>query len=248
MHHCNIDRLWASWNRCGRKNPVTPSWLNQTFTFADENGQAVTGKVSGFDSLQELGYTYDHFETVPGCGAPILSAAAAAPPAATTLASSIQGMAAAAGGIALGTTAVRVKLAAPPSPAAAAPTPLGIRVQELPDTQQIYLVIRNYRAAVQPRVLYNVYLDLPPGASSGEGHYAGSINFFDAVPLPDHASHGAAAPDGVDRFVSFDVTELAKRLRAEGRLTDSPSVTIMPAGKPESQANSIVGEISLVAQ
>src|SRR5207248_78456 len=41
LHHCNIDRLWASWNRAGRGNPADAGWLSQTFTFADENGRQV---------------------------------------------------------------------------------------------------------------------------------------------------------------------------------------------------------------
>src|SRR2546423_7185542 len=36
MHHCNIDRLWASWNAAGRANPGTVTWLSKRFIFADE--------------------------------------------------------------------------------------------------------------------------------------------------------------------------------------------------------------------
>ena len=39
MHHCNIDRLWASWNKNGGGNPGG-SWLTQTFVFADRTAAA----------------------------------------------------------------------------------------------------------------------------------------------------------------------------------------------------------------
>ena len=48
-HHCNIDRLWASWNKDpNRVNPNTPSFLNQTFTFSDENGVERFSEDQGF--------------------------------------------------------------------------------------------------------------------------------------------------------------------------------------------------------
>ena len=255
MHHCNIDRLWASWNRCGRKNPTNdPSWMTKTFTFANENGQPVSPAVSGFDTITELGYTYDFFESVPQCG-PIVppSPAAAAEAKPTTLASSSAAMAAAAApGIALGSGPVRVKLSTPPSAAAAAPTAaLGARVEQLPDTSRIYLLVKNLKASAQPGVLYHVYLDLPSGTSpaAAAGHYVGTINFFDAVPLPDHEGHAAAAaPADTAKIVSFDVTDVAQRLRAEGRLSDTPNVTIVPDRAPAAQAKPVIGEIEIVEQ
>jgi tyrosinase len=60
MHHCNIDRLWASWNKNGGRNPGG-SWLTQTFVFADENGRRVVGTVNDFKDIAALNYTYDRF-------------------------------------------------------------------------------------------------------------------------------------------------------------------------------------------
>jgi tyrosinase len=64
MHHCNIDRLWESWNRAGRLNPSTASWLMHQFVFADENGNKVIGTIKDFQRTNPLKYTYDHFEPV----------------------------------------------------------------------------------------------------------------------------------------------------------------------------------------
>jgi len=46
MHHCNIDRIWASWNKAGGTNPTTASWLNRQFIFADENCNRVVATIA----------------------------------------------------------------------------------------------------------------------------------------------------------------------------------------------------------
>jgi hypothetical protein len=76
MHHCNIDRLWASWNKNGGRNPGG-SWLTQTFVFADENGRKVVGTVNDFKEIAALNYTYDRFEPAPKPFAPIMIGRAA---------------------------------------------------------------------------------------------------------------------------------------------------------------------------
>ena len=75
LHHCNIDRIWTSWNAAGRANPS----LSQTFTFADENGYcASTAKIEDVLDLSSLDYTYDQLEQAPDCpnSRPFLLAAA----------------------------------------------------------------------------------------------------------------------------------------------------------------------------
>ena len=27
LHHCNLDRIWESWNRLGNSNPTDPKYL-----------------------------------------------------------------------------------------------------------------------------------------------------------------------------------------------------------------------------
>ena len=74
------------------------------------------------------------------------------------------------------------------------------------------------------------------------------INFFDAVHLADHSGHGGAAGQATDKFFSFDVTELFKRLHLNKQLRAKPTLTIVPAGQPASAAKPVIGEISLVEQ
>jgi tyrosinase len=153
---------------------------------------------------------------------------------------------AASSGIPLEATGTRVTLTPPTGgPIAAGGTALTARVEALPSEKQLYLMIKNYRADLQPGVIYNVYLDLPPAGApnGGEGHYVGSINFFGVVPHDGHESHAASAA-----VMTFDITELAKRLKSEGQLTSTPTVTIVPSGEPTEDSKPVIGEISIVEQ
>jgi hypothetical protein len=64
VHHANIDRMWASWNRNGNKNPADATaypWINDQFVFADANGVRVQKALKNFFSCLALGYDYDSF-------------------------------------------------------------------------------------------------------------------------------------------------------------------------------------------
>ena len=68
LHHCNLDRIWESWNRLGNSNPTDPKYLNRKFTFADRNGKRVDMPVSAGDRVAQLGYEYDKYEQPPKAG------------------------------------------------------------------------------------------------------------------------------------------------------------------------------------
>jgi hypothetical protein len=64
LHHCNIDRLWESWNRvAGHTNPT---WPNRSFPFANGQGQAVSVAAAKANRPSLLNYQYDAYATVPG--------------------------------------------------------------------------------------------------------------------------------------------------------------------------------------
>ena len=72
LHHCNIDRLWASWNATGHSNPA----LAQLFAFADGTGNRADADVGSVLDLAMMDYKYDRLENVPGA-APAEEAVAA---------------------------------------------------------------------------------------------------------------------------------------------------------------------------
>ena len=65
LHHCNLDRVWETWNRLGNSNPTDPRYLNRKFTFADRNGKRVDMPVSAADRVTQLGYEYDSYAKPP---------------------------------------------------------------------------------------------------------------------------------------------------------------------------------------
>jgi peroxiredoxin/N-acetylneuraminic acid mutarotase len=65
LHHCNLDRVWESWNRLGNKNPTDPKYLKRKFAYADRTGKRVDMPVSAGDRVAQLGYEYDAYELPP---------------------------------------------------------------------------------------------------------------------------------------------------------------------------------------
>ena len=234
MHHCNIDRLWASWNRAGRANPSTTSFRDQTFTFADENGAAVTVANKNFLSIARLGYTYDRFESVRACppGAAAAAARVSVVPPVPLMSTRLE----------LSDRPARAELQ-PVAGREATGAKLSERMSALKADERLHLVLKNLEINAPAGALYHVYLDLPDTMDPklGDPYKVGVINFFHAA---GHGGHDATG----GLFYSFDVTDLLGQLKTKGQLRETPAVTIAPLGSPASEAKPVVGEISLVQQ
>src|SRR5882724_6250896 len=240
MHHCNIDRIWVSWNNAGHTNPTTAAWLNKTFVFAGADGKGMKWVVKDYTNTRKCNYRYDRLIGTRLIASVAESFATAATIAPVTVAKTSSGP------VALGATPVRVSLpaVASPSPAAApAASPLAGRLSALPDDRRLYLVINDFKAAAQPETLFRVYLDLPDNAPSDplNSNYVGSFNFFAAVPHGDDHDHADTA-----RSISFDITDVAANLDANGKLKAEHTVTIVPAKTPYTDAKPVIGNISFV--
>jgi tyrosinase len=227
IHHCNIDRLWASWNAAGRSNPSTTAWLNQTFNFSDKSGTEVSAKVGDFVGTTALGYEYDKLEPVT------LSVAASGAP--EILMKSTLGddtVEDTAGPATLGSTPIEVKLV---------PTSekQGLRLDTLRGSDaRTYLVLDGRTTDIEPGILYAVYLNLPQGMSgaAASAYYVGTFNFFDVMPgMP------------MENQLSFDVTDVVNALLAQGPV-DGLTITIAPEGTPATGATPVVTGFELVLQ
>ncbi len=236
LHHCNLDRLWASWNKNGGANPGG-SWLTTTFTFADLNGNKVVGTVKDFDDLSKLDYTYDRFEPPPLKFIPLPRPFEVAHPRPLLVYELAE--------VPLTAEAVRLQMAPAKTPAGPAEG-FTEHVANLPPDKHVYLVIKKLRANTYPGVVYQVFLDLPSGRSlkEADAHRLGRVNFFEAVTHQE----GAPGEQEMPRFLSFEITDVVKGLQANKLLQDKPVVTIVPAGTPAADAKPAVGDVSIVEQ
>ncbi|WP_158081496.1 tyrosinase family protein [Nitrobacter vulgaris] len=233
LHHCNIDRMWWSWNKAGRKNPTSTSWLDQSFAFANENSSRVDPVNRDFvepEAIEDGAYTYDQPVPVPPLSPTPAGAMVAA------FAPSIIAQQAQPGPVNLSGAAVSVPLTT------TAAVPMSAQIAAGGQNQRVFLVLQNLQAHAQPGIRYNVYLDPPSGAPSGPASGpVGAINFFDAV---GHGEHGGMVQS--DKFYSFDVTDRVTGAAA-GNGTP-PTVRIAPAGAAAADARPAVGSVALVRQ
>jgi len=228
MHHCNIDRLWASWNKGGNPNPKGSTFLSKTFVFADHTGKRVVAKIGDFLDIAPLHYTYDRFEPVPA-RPPVAHAIPGPPKPAATVASATA--------VSLAPRAVRVPLSKPIRGAA-------IPQQGAGGPVSYYVVIEGLNVDRQPGVLYNLYLNLPEAASdaTSASHLIGSLNFFGSM------SHemGVGTHATINRFVSFDITPLVQRLGTQA-VSGDLHVTVAPAGTPQNEAQPKLASLKIVS-
>jgi tyrosinase len=233
LHHCNIDRIWESWNRgTGHSNPA---W-SRKFVFADAKGDWVDVEANGATRVSELKYQYDSYIPVPANAPAIafsemdLRSAAASPP---VIAAKTQEP------VVLGAKAVNVPLAPQPAPnQPTAPADMQTRAQSLAPGRQIYLVARDITSNLDPSVTYNIYLDAPEGATptgAEDPHYVGTVHFFGAGP-ENHTAHSHS--------LSFNVTDKLKELGGANKPGQN-SITLVPVGDVDAQSARI-GSVELV--
>jgi tyrosinase len=242
LHHCNIDRIWASWNKAGGKNPNDAAFKAQQFTFANTGGTAVQRTVGTVLDTQQLDYVYDNYlqrppgsQPFPPAGGPLVAAASVALHADTAPSS---------GPVPLGRELVTVSLATRDVPAlrgAKKTKDFSVQLSTALDTRQLFVVLKNIQVSQDPGVTYAVYLNVPKGTKPAvdDPGYVGTLNFFSVHG--DHADHGGAN-------VAFPATDVLRTLRQQGRAAGEPTVTLVPDGEYVGGAEPKIGSISLVSQ
>ena len=238
MHHCQIDRLYASWEAMSGSaynwgttpaEPAEQSWKSRPASFVDENGKLVQVKLGDAVNTSALDYSYD--QLVPPArpavaslftgGAPRVAPVAVA--AMETKNFNVQS-----GG---STTVLQ------PSSNAAPPTALSAPSGNAPQT----LVLKGIKLIRRPRAPLSVFINMPKGTPPRlhNGFYVGTLNLFnfdlgtgsvmnhdDAGDHADHADHDAAGAEA-----RFDVTEVLRRQRANGVWDGGPvTITISTLG------------------
>ncbi len=240
LHHCNIDRVWASWNKAGGLNPDTATFKQQPFTFADTAGKAVQRTVGDVLDTQQLDYAYDTYlprppgsTPFPRPGGPLMVFAVHA------------GATPVSGPISLGAQPVSVTLATQAVPGLGGPggvTNFTVQLSAALETRQLYIVLNNIQVRREPGVVYDVYLNVPQGTRPAPDDlgYVGTLNFFSMHG--EHAGHDGGAS------VAFRATDVLKTLQQQGRIAPQPTVTLVPQGTLIPTAEPRIGNISLISQ
>jgi tyrosinase len=236
LHHCNIDRIWASWNRVGGRNPTDERFLAQAFSFVDESGKAARGKVADVLDTAALGYAYDRYLARPSGSVPFASASGShfTEHAASRVLS---------GPVNLGAAPTIVGLGA----SGANPYFARLRAASLA-RRPFYLRVAGVRITRQPGVSYEAHLNPAPLATPNRTSpsYVGTINVFGAVV------HGAQTGPGPPPYTnprnySFVITDLVRDLLRSGQLTQPPRAMLVPTGRLRPGAGPTIDNVSLVS-
>ena len=237
LHHCNIDRIWASWNRAGGGNPTDETYLGRVFTFVDEAGKPLQKKVADVLDPVSLGYAYDRYLDRPPGSVPFPGISGLR---FITHATSRE----LSGPVTLGSGPTIVRLAA------GGDGPYFARLRTAATARRpFYLRIAGVRITRQPGVSYEVHLDpasLAARPDRTSRSYVGTINVFGAIVHSTHPGPGPA-PYTNPRNYSFVIGDLARNLVQAGRLTAPPNVMLVPTGTLRPGAAPTVDSISLVS-
>jgi tyrosinase len=233
MHHCQIDRLYASWEahpdatyNFGNtpSQPDEDTFKNlKTGNFVNEDGVVVKEKLGGAINTSALNYSYDRL--VPAA-APVVVATAARSAAAAPFvvaAAAAQKFNVQGGGSTV-TLAPAAPQAAPAAPGAAPPAAAAATAQTL--------VLKGIKLLRRPRAPLSVFINLPKGTPPrlNDPYYVGTLNFFNfdlatggVMNHDDDDAHAAHAAAGAE--ARFDVSDVLLRQRAKG-LWDGGAVTV----------------------
>ena len=238
LHHCQIDRLYASWEAQpgtsynwgdSASQPDENTWKRvKTGSFVDENGQVVNVKLGDAINTSALNYGYDNLvpQASPELGA-ILAARARPIPRLILAAMETQKFAVRSGGTTVTLAPAAGALARPETTPHAAPA-------STPQT----LILKGIKLLRRPRAPLSVFINLPKGAAPrlNDPYYVGTLNLFnfdlgtgDVMSHTDDGSHSDHGAPGAT--AQFDVTAVLQRQRAKGQWDGGPvTLTISTIG------------------
>jgi tyrosinase len=223
LHHANIDRLWVVWRARNPQHldPTLSQWLSGvTFSLHDAHGSEVAHSASDVVDTKAIPFEYQYDNVAD----PVVGVMGAAPTAArrTTMAQPPEMVGASDQPIVLtgGEATTRVAVSVPTGPAA-----LGVAAE--PPT--VHLNVENV-TGLESESTYAVYLNVPAGERPEEHPelFAGLVPMF-GVP---EATRGDANRPGDGLTFSLEITDVVRRLEADGQWAGEVRVTFVPEGIP----------------
>lgn len=274
LHHCNIDRLWESWNNfpLGKSGPLPTSWKNPTqakwlkgpasigereFAMPNPDGSTWVFKPEEMESIADLGYGYDSL--TPGAAAvpPIsvvarmtnlgIAARTAAAVEEATMGENDKSemIGASDGGLSLSGTEVR-RTTVKTMPDARARVSESLTGARAAAPDRVFLNLENI-TGLDDATIFQVYVGLPEGAVPQENqtYLAGGVSLFGARQASDPA--GKHAGSGIN--ATLEITEIVDKLHLEGNFdVGELSIQIVPFDDIPASAKVKIGRISLYRQ
>nr|WP_295922845.1 tyrosinase family protein [uncultured Dyadobacter sp.] len=260
LHHCNIDRMWASWNANGDANPADTDWSDgpaQQFAMPGPGGKPWYYTPGQVQDLNKLDYSYQELTTEAAeptlalsdrlnvLGAkptpPTLKAATRATPKQTEL------LGASPLALTIGKTPIKTSVKLDNEirhTAAVSFAKVSDAAEASPD--KAFLKLENVSGIFDATVL-GVYVNLPESKSAGESEkfLAGHVSLFGLrrATIKDGQHGGEGLTFILDITPFLDQLHLTKALD-----TDSLQVSIVP-DKPLPDATEVkIGRISIYRQ
>ena len=121
---------------------------------------------------------------------------------------------------------------------------LGQMLESLPASRSVYLELTGLHAVEQPGTLFHLYLDLPEDVTPKPENawHVGSINFYNAVPVPDAPKDKPTLP------ISIDITGAMRKLLSSHKLTSANTITIAPTRAMEANSKPVIEQIAIVVK
>jgi tyrosinase len=248
LHHCNIDRLWATWTNAGNANTNDPLWRDMQFRgqFVDGNGAPFDPYVRDMNSILPLGYRY----RLPGelMAAPLVERNRLqdfARLSSRTLNTDIEGLQT----LRLGTDGGRdVTVSRQPTggesatrnTALSVQVPIGANLPDLvsiasssPNPAQDRRFIATIRSIIPPKntkTRFRVFVNcdyLTSATPISDPHYVGSFSFFDP-----HAAHNHGGNSGLTYEIDITsaLTKIARAQRLQGDQVNVQLLSLSPQG------------------
>ena len=117
-------------------------------------------------------------------------------------------------------------------------------LESLPASRSVYLELTGLQAVEQPGTLFHLYFDLPEDVTPKPDNawHVGSINFYNAVPVPDAPKDKPTLP------ISIDITGAMRNLLSSHKLTSANTITIAPTRALEANSKPMIGQIAIVVK
>jgi tyrosinase len=251
IHHANIDRIWASWNFAGGKNPDDDAFLNQTFVFSRTTGTPVIATVKDFLSVPKNAYSAYAKRPADSLAFEKNQKSLLTKNLSMVVSSSAVDVSQP---VMLGDKAVSVSLTSTQgsqlkSSAGNQLFSADLAQLETKKSNRMFLRFEGFTAKGLVNGVYNVFVhgDTPGELTTKSAAFVGQVNFFGALGSHQHDDGSSPAVGFVPhpKVYSILLRSATRKMLASAKIT-TPKVTLVPTSKGNEEAMPMIQKISFV--